>query len=121
MGRGGVRETMAANNDNVDEAVIEYVTVIEDPMLYYQPILALGDYNSSNVLLRLMSVTSPTEDDWQRAFDESGLSDLRYFSPKDPTRRLPWEHIGYVGHEKMKKRAAALVKPQSVVKRLVNA
>jgi radical SAM superfamily enzyme YgiQ (UPF0313 family) len=92
-------------------AGIEYVTVIEDPMLYYQPILALGDYNSSSVLLRLMSVASPTEDDWQRAFDELGLSDLRYFSPKDPTRRLPWEHIGYVGHEKMKKRAAALMKP----------
>ena len=92
-------------------AGVEYVSVIEDPMLFYQPVLALGDYNASRVLQRLLAQAQPGEDDWQRAFADLGLSDARYFSPKDPTRRLPWEHIGYVAHEKMKKRAAALMKP----------
>jgi len=49
-------------------AGVEYVSVIEDPMLFYQPVLALGDYNASRVLQRLLAVAQPGEDDWQRAF-----------------------------------------------------
>jgi len=53
MGRGGVRETMAANNDNVDEAVIEYVTVMLDGQLFGLPISRVQDVFMPDRLTRV--------------------------------------------------------------------
>jgi len=53
MGRGGVRETMAANNDNIDEAVIEYVTVMLDGQLFGLPISRVQDVFMPDRLTRV--------------------------------------------------------------------
>ena len=92
------------------EPGIDWVSVIDDPMVYYQPVLALGDDNSARVVEALYPRALVREADWVRAFRDLGLDDTRYFTAKDPDRTLPWEHIGYVQHDRMKRRARALMK-----------
>lgn len=87
---------------------IEFVSVIDDPMVYYQPVLSLGDSQSAAVMLQLFRRQQPTEDDWERAFYELGLDDSRYFRAKDPNRTLPWEHIAFTDHERLRRRALAI-------------
>lgn len=92
------------------EPGVDWVSVIDDPMVYYQPVLALGDDNSARVVEALYPMRQVGEQDWIGAFRDLGLDDGRYFTAKDPERTLPWEHIGYVQHERMKRRARALMK-----------
>lgn len=88
---------------------VHFVSVVDDPMVYYQPVLALGDHQSAQVLQRLYRRPNVSERDWQNAFADLGLSDSRYFMPKDGQRRLPWEHIAYSDQEKLRKRARPLI------------
>lgn len=83
-----------------------FVTVINDPMSYYQPILALGDLNAGRVLAHLYQKPECPEVLWRTAFHELGLDDQRYFSDKDPDKQLPWEHISHSSHQRLKKRFA---------------
>lgn len=88
---------------------VEFVSVIDDPMVYYQPVLALGDFDAGKVLERLYRRASVSERDWERAFVELGLDDSRYFTAKDPDRRLPWEHIAYTEQQRLRRRARPIV------------
>jgi radical SAM superfamily enzyme YgiQ (UPF0313 family) len=87
-----------------DLAGVDFVTVIDDPMCYYQPVLALGDGDAGRVISLLSTKPEVREDDWKRAFRELGIDDSRYFETKSPTGRLPWEHISYVDHGKLTRR-----------------
>jgi radical SAM superfamily enzyme YgiQ (UPF0313 family) len=98
--------------EQVADLDVEFVSVVDDSMVYYQPVLALGDANSARVLRHLYRRPTVTEQDWQRAFVELGLSDERYFTAKDPERRLPWEHIAYTDQERLRRRAGPLVELQ---------
>lgn len=91
---------------------VEFVSVVDDPMAYYQPVLALGDHNSARVLRHLYRRHVVTEQNWRRAFLELGLSDERYFTAKDPDRRLPWEHIAHTDQARLRRRARPLVQMQ---------
>jgi radical SAM superfamily enzyme YgiQ (UPF0313 family) len=102
------RRKLALIKPQLASAGIGLVTVIDDPMCYYQPVLALGDFNSGKVLAHLYQRAEVTEVDWMQAFHELGFDDTRYFSMKDPSRTLPWEHIQYTDHQKLKRRALAL-------------
>lgn len=92
------------------EPGVDWVSVIDDPMVYYQPVLALGDDNSARVVETLYRKRRVAEEDWLGTFRDLNIDDTRYFTAKDPERTLPWEHIGYVQHERMKRRARALMK-----------
>jgi radical SAM superfamily enzyme YgiQ (UPF0313 family) len=105
-----IRRKFALLKSEVDGHDIEFVSVIPDSMTYYQPVLALGDFNAGKVLAHLYRRAGVTETDWKRAFQKLGLSDERYFVAKDPTRTLPWEHIAYTDHQRLKRRAGALGK-----------
>lgn len=93
-----------------DLANIQIVSIIDDPMCYFQPILALGDSQVGQVLAHLYTKADVTEADWRSAFPELGLSDQHYFRPKDPDRRLPWEHIVYSNHSLLKRRLVSLAR-----------
>jgi hypothetical protein len=81
---------------------IEWVTVIDDPMTYYQPILAMGGPELAPVLDRLSSMFSPSEEAWRRAVaQEVPGGDCRYFRDRAPDEVLPWEHIRYNSHSKL--------------------
>lgn len=83
---------------------IRFVSVIDDSMSYYQPILASGDFNAGKVLSHLYKKRTVTEDEWKKAFVDLGLDDERYFTSKDARKILPWEHISFSTHENLKKR-----------------
>ncbi len=89
---------------------IEFVSVIPNAMTYYQPILALGDFNAGKVLAYLYKRSKVTERDWKLAFEALDLKDSRYFTAKDPNLVLPWEHIAYTDHQRLKRRAGGLKK-----------
>jgi radical SAM superfamily enzyme YgiQ (UPF0313 family) len=83
-------------------AGIEWVTVIDDAMAYYQPILALGGPELAPVLDRLSRSFRPGEDEWRRAIaHEVRGGDVRYFRHRDPSEVLPWQHLTYNSHEKL--------------------
>lgn len=103
-----IRRKFALLRSELRETDLQFVTVIPDSMVYYQPVLALGDFEAGAVLAHLYRLDNVTEEDWQRAFYELGLSDARYFTAKDPSRTLPWEHIAYTDHQRLKRRAAGL-------------
>jgi hypothetical protein len=91
----------------VDEDV-QIVTVIDDAMAYYQPVLALGDTQSAQILLDLYRKPTVTEPDWRTAFTRRGFDDTRYFEARGLEDRLPWEHIGYQDHAKLRRRATLI-------------
>ncbi len=92
------------------------VSVIPDPMAYYQPVLALGDDQSAAVLAHLYQQTEVSEEDWRGAFVRLGMDDARYFTAKDLSRTLPWEHIVYNDHQKLKRRAKGISTPARSVR-----
>ena len=100
------RRKFALLKRETEGADIEFVSVVPDAMAYYQPVLALGDLDSGRLLAHLYRTPNPTEDDWRRAMFDLGINDARYFQAKDPGGTLPWEHIAYSSHAKLKKRAA---------------
>jgi radical SAM superfamily enzyme YgiQ (UPF0313 family) len=80
---------------------IEWVSVIDDPMCYYQPILALGGPELADVLEDVSVRFRPREDDWRAAVDRHVGGDDRYFRSRDPDETLPWQHITYNPHERL--------------------
>jgi radical SAM superfamily enzyme YgiQ (UPF0313 family) len=79
-----------------------WVTVIDDAMTYYQPILALGGPELAVVLDRLSPEFSPTEEAWRAAVaHEIPGGDRRYFRDRAPHEVLPWQHIQYNSHPKL--------------------
>jgi radical SAM superfamily enzyme YgiQ (UPF0313 family) len=80
----------------------EWVTVIDDPMTYYQPILALGGPELAAVLDRVSHEFSPAEDTWRRVVaEEVPGGDRRYFRDRSQREVLAWEHIEYNSHPKL--------------------
>ncbi|MDA5111123.1 hypothetical protein O3V59_22600 [Brevibacillus thermoruber] len=98
---------------NITEQPTVFVTTITDSMVYYQPLLSIGDFNSAKILAHLYKKKRVTEEDWKHAFVELGISDERYFKRKDISRKLPWQHIGYVDHDKMAKRSQSILNLES--------
>jgi len=80
---------------------IEWVTVIDDPMAYYQPILAMGGPELAAVLDRVSPHFAPTENHWRSAVDRLLGEARRYYRDRDPDEVLPWQHIVYNSHEKL--------------------
>ncbi len=81
---------------------IVWVTVLDDAMTYYQPILALGGPELAVVLDRLSHEFSPDEDAWRVAVaGEIPGGDRRYFRDRGPGEVLPWQHIQYNSHSKL--------------------
>ncbi len=81
---------------------IEWVTVLNDPMTYYQPILALGGPELAPVLEALSGAFSPDEGAWRRAVKkEVPDGDRRYFRDRGSDEVLAWEHITYNSHRKL--------------------
>lgn len=90
------------------EEGIEWVTVIYDPMAYYQPMLALGGPELAPVLDRVSARFTPSEDEWRAAVAELVPGgDRRYFRDREPPKVLPWQHIVYNPHEKLALRLEA--------------
>lgn len=87
-----------------DLSGIHFVTIIDEPTTYYQPILARGDFNVGRVLAYLYRKSFCDEFDWQAAFHELEIDDKRYFNQKDCKQRLPWEHIVYTSHDRLRSR-----------------
>lgn len=84
-----------------DDGIV-WVTVIDDAMTYYQPILALGGPELAVVLDRLSPEFSPTEEAWRAAVaDGIPGGDRRYFRDRAPDELLPWQHIQYNSHSKL--------------------
>lgn len=84
------------------EEGIDWVSVLDDPMTYYQPILALGGPELAAVLDRVSYHFSPSEQDWRRAVDdEVPGGDERYFRDREHSEILPWQHITYNSHSKL--------------------
>ena len=92
----------------LEDENIEFVSIIPDPLTYYQPVLALGDANTGKVLAHLHRKRHYSENDWMSAFIELGLDDSRYFTNKNPQMTLPWEHISFTGHQRLKRIATAI-------------
>jgi radical SAM superfamily enzyme YgiQ (UPF0313 family) len=91
-----------------DEDGIEWVTVIDDPMAYYQPILALGGPELAPVLDRMSRWFAPGEASWRTAVAELVPGgDRRYFRDRDPDEVLPWQHITYTDHQRLSLRLEA--------------
>ena len=105
-----IRRKFQLLRSNITEQPTVFVTTILDSMLYYQPLLSLGDLDTAKILTHLYKQKRVDENDWRKAFLELGLSDERYFKRKDPNQKLPWQHIGYVDHTKMTKRSTSLLK-----------
>lgn len=103
-----IRRKFAILQAEVVDRDVEFVTVVPDPMVYYQPILALGDGNSARVMAHLYRRAEVAEEDWINAFYELDLDDGRYFTACDPARTRPWEHIAYQDHQRLKRRATGL-------------
>jgi hypothetical protein len=89
-------------------AGIVFVSVIDAPLSYYQPVLALGDFNSGKILEYMHKRSTCSEEEWKKAFHQLGISDNRYFSDKDLSKTLPWGHINYYSHTKLKKALNAI-------------
>lgn len=84
------------------EEGIDWVSVVDDPMTYYQPILSLGGPELATVLDRLSGQFSPSEQDWRRAVEEEVPGgDRRYFRDREHSEILPWQHITYNSHPKL--------------------
>jgi radical SAM superfamily enzyme YgiQ (UPF0313 family) len=84
------------------EEGIDWVSVVDDPMTYYQPILALGGPELAIVLDRLSGHFSPSEQDWRCAVEEEVPGgDQRYFRDREHSEILPWQHITYNSHPKL--------------------
>jgi radical SAM superfamily enzyme YgiQ (UPF0313 family) len=79
---------------------IGWVSVIDDPMCYYQPILALGGAELADVLEEVGARFRPREDDWRAAMRRLGGDD-RYFRSRERDETLPWQHITYNSHERL--------------------
>lgn len=85
---------------------IEWVSVIDDPMCYYQPILALGGAELADVLEEVSARFRPREDEWRAAVRRHVGGDDRYFRPRARDETLPWQHITYNAHERLSLRLA---------------
>jgi radical SAM superfamily enzyme YgiQ (UPF0313 family) len=87
---------------------IEWVSVIDDAMAYYQPVLAMGGAELAGVLDRVSGSFSPTEAEWRTAV-AGGVpgGDERYFRDRAPDEVLPWQHITYNSHRKLSLRLEA--------------
>lgn len=84
------------------EEGIEWVTVIDDPMAYYQPILSLGGPELAVVLDRMSGQFRPSEDSWRKVVaEEVPGGDQRYFRDRGPDEVLAWQHITYNSHRKL--------------------
>jgi len=103
-----IRRKYALLQSELRDVDVQFVSVIPDPMVYYQPVLALGDFEAGRILAHLYRRADVSEEDWVQAFWELCLDDSRYFTEKDPSRTLPWEHIVYHDHQRLKRRAIGL-------------
>jgi radical SAM superfamily enzyme YgiQ (UPF0313 family) len=85
-----------------DEAAgIDWVTVINDPMCYYQPILALGGPELADVLEDVSTRFRPAEKHWRQAVDRHVGDDARYFRHRSPDEILPWQHVVFNSHRSL--------------------
>lgn len=96
------------HHDNID-----WVSVVDDPMCYYQPVLALGGPELAPVLVELSAKYQPSEDDWRTAVWKHVGDDGRYFRPRSESDVLPWQHIVYNDHESLSVRRRAHVEKAS--------
>jgi radical SAM superfamily enzyme YgiQ (UPF0313 family) len=83
------------------EEGIDWVTVINDPMCYYQPVLALGGPELTDVLEEVSSRFRPAEEHWRRAVHHHVGGDERYFRHRSPDEVLPWQHIVFNSHRRL--------------------
>ena len=104
----GIRKKYRLLRSELEGEDIDFVSVIPDALTYYQPILSLGDFNAGRVMAYLYKRNRVTEADWVEAFKSLALDDGRYFEAKDPDRTLPWQHIGYTDHQRLRQRASAM-------------
>jgi radical SAM superfamily enzyme YgiQ (UPF0313 family) len=104
-----IRRRYALLRAETAELDVDFVSVIDDPMVYYQPVLALGDLDSGRVLEHLYRRKRVSEADWRDAFRRLGLDESRYFTAKDPDRTLPWQHVAYTDQERLRRRARKIV------------
>lgn len=109
-----VRRRYALLRSELQGQDIHFVSVIPDSLTFYQPVLALGDFNSGRVLAYLYRLPQVTEEDWRQAFKDLGFDDARYFTTKDPNQTLPWEHIVYTNHQRLKRRASAIQRSNGI-------
>jgi radical SAM superfamily enzyme YgiQ (UPF0313 family) len=87
---------------------IAWVSVMDDPMTYYQPILALGGPELAVVLDRVSRDFRPAESAWRQAVaEEIPGGDRRYFRDRGADEILAWQHITYNSHEKLTLRLGA--------------
>lgn len=87
-----------------DPSAITWVTVIDDPLCYYQPINAMGGPEVADVLEDVSVSYHPTEDQWKQAVARHVGSDERYFAPRKDDDVLPWQHIVFNDHERLSAR-----------------
>ncbi|MDK9675508.1 B12-binding domain-containing radical SAM protein [Propionibacterium freudenreichii] len=90
-----------------DQSGIKWVSVIDDPMAYYQPILSTGGVELAPVISALSKQFRPSESAWRRQIRDLVGSDLRYFRERGDDEVLPWEHIIYRDHRRLSKRLDA--------------
>jgi hypothetical protein len=95
-----IRDKFKVTKALLKDSNVEYVSVIDSPLLYYQSILSIGDFNSGKILAHLYKKSLLKESDWKNAFRELNLDDSRYFTNKDLSQVLPWEHIVFTDHNK---------------------
>jgi hypothetical protein len=88
------------------EEGIDWVSVINDPMCYYQPVLALGGPELAPVLLDLSETFRPSEEQWRSAIWRHVGDDRRYFRDRDQDERLPWQHIIVNDHDALSRQLA---------------
>ncbi|WP_117213778.1 B12-binding domain-containing radical SAM protein [Allorhizocola rhizosphaerae] len=85
-----------------DWADVRWVSVIDDAMSYYQPILALGGPELAAVLDDVSTSYQPSETQWREAISRLVPGgDRRYFAAKPDDRRLPWQHIVFNDHRRL--------------------
>lgn len=91
-----------------DETGIAWVSVISDPMTYYQPILSMGGPELAPVLMELSGSFAPSERQWRDAIHRLVPGgDERYFRERPWPACLPWQHIRYNDHRKLSLRLDA--------------
>ena len=96
-----------------DPSTITWVTVMDDPLCYYQPINAMGGPEVADVLEDVSVSYRPTEDQWRQAVVSHIGSDERYFAPRKDDDVLPWQHVVFNDHERLATRFKGLIRKVS--------
>ena len=80
------------------------MSVIGDPMCYYQPILALRGEELAPALVDLSRTFHPSEEEWRLAIWTHVGDDRRYFSDRREDGVLAWQHIVFNDHRRLQAR-----------------